>query len=428
MKLEKFTRGLALLAFGLVATSVNVPSANASLSIPKGAFQACSVAPGDYCIESVSLTPVGAKAIALSWVATGGAGATAGNTNNVAPGSELPGRWSAADAFAAENYDGLYLEAKNANEFVPWIIIDAKPTYSPGNKVSLAALTTSPTTPVNLNSEVAIGIKIRISDFQVGVTFGVVTDATVNITTTSGKNVFEFTGYPVKVPTAKSSKDCTGDKGVASTVVTQFQSVIVPSNDPMGFTIPGSAGKIYVGSNGICKLSTPVWNADKKAFSYKASAPRLAPDGTAVNTGFYYASISYADAIALWNLTRPEDAATALVVSVRTGAGGSTAALANVSAKNGKIVIQVSGFEFPDPMLDISLNPAYNDLGKPSGDSNMTVKASDKQMTTPKKSTTESSKGTVAKVKTITISCVKGKTTKKVTAVKPVCPAGFKKV
>ena len=427
MKLEKFTRGIAALAIGLVATSVNVPSAHASLSIPKGAFQACSVAPGDYCIESVSLTPVGAKAIALSWVATGGAGASAGNTSNVAAGKELPGRWSAADAFAAENYDGLYLEAQNANEFVPWIIIDAKPTYSPGNKVSLAALPTSATTPVNLNSEVAIGIKIRISDFQVGVTFGVVTDATVNITTTGGKNVFEFTGYPVKVPTAKSSKDCTGDKGVASTVVTQFQSVIVPSNDPMGFSIPGSAGKIYVGSNGICKLSTPVWNADKKAFTYKASAPRLAPDGTSVNTGFYYASISFADAIALWNLTRPEDAATALVVSVRTGAGGSTAAIANVSAKNGKIVIQVSGFEFPDPMLDISLNPTYNALGKPSTDSNMTVEASEQQMSTPKKSTTATSKGSVAKVKTTTISCVKGKTTKKVTAVKPVCPAGFKK-
>jgi len=66
MKLERFTRGLAVLAFGLVATSINAPTAHAALSIPKGAFQACSIAPVDYCIESVSLTPVGAKAIALS--------------------------------------------------------------------------------------------------------------------------------------------------------------------------------------------------------------------------------------------------------------------------------------------------------------------------------------------------------------------------
>jgi hypothetical protein len=30
-------------------------------------------------------------------------------------------------------------------------------------------------------------------------------------------------------------------------------------------------------------------------------------------------------------------------------------------------------------------------------------------------------------VKKMTITCIKGKTTKKVTAVKPICPAGYKK-
>jgi len=33
----------------------------------------------------------------------------------------------------------------------------------------------------------------------------------------------------------------------------------------------------------------------------------------------------------------------------------------------------------------------------------------------------------VSAAKTTTITCVKGKLTKKVTAVKPVCPAGYKK-
>ena len=69
--------------------------------------------------------------------------------------------------------------------------------------------------------------------------------------------------------------------------------------------------EIYVGSNGLCKLSTPVWNAEKKSLSYKASAPRLAPDGKTVNTGFYYATISSADALALWGLKKPEEAASA---------------------------------------------------------------------------------------------------------------------
>ena len=84
MKIERFARTITALAIGLVATSISAPSANASLSIPKGPLAACSAASSDYCIESVSLTPVGGKAIALTWVATGGAGATA-NSSKLGP-------------------------------------------------------------------------------------------------------------------------------------------------------------------------------------------------------------------------------------------------------------------------------------------------------------------------------------------------------
>jgi hypothetical protein len=427
MKMVRFSQGISALALLLVSTVLVAPTAQASVTLPKGSLQPCSVAAADYCIESVSVTPVGAKAIDLTWVPTGSAGASAGNTTNVAAGKAYSGRWTASDAFANENYDGLYVDAAAANEFVPWIYLDARPTYSPGNNVTLAALPTSATTPVNLDSEAPISVKIRISDFQVGVTFGVVTDATVDLKTSGSANTITLTGYPVKVPLAKNSKDCSGDKGVAGSVVTQFQSVIIPSNDSMGFTIPGGTGKIYVGSNGICKLSTPVWNPDKKAFSYKASAPRLAPDGTTVNTGFYYAAISFADAMALWQLDRPQDAASALVVAVRTGAGGSTAAIANVSAKNGNIVIQVSGFEYPDPTLEISLNPDYKNPGAPTKESNSGLKAPEKTKSVGKAITTTTLKGGGAKVATTTILCAKGKDIKKVTGAKPVCPVGYKK-
>jgi hypothetical protein len=158
MKRSSFIASLATAALSLSAILVGVTSANASITLPKGAFLPCSAGGGAYCIESVSVTPSGAKAISLSWVATGGAGAAAGNANGVAAGKELPGRWSADGAFANENYDGLYIEAQAANEFVPWIILDAKPTYSPGNKVSLAATTTSATTPVNLNADALISV------------------------------------------------------------------------------------------------------------------------------------------------------------------------------------------------------------------------------------------------------------------------------
>ena len=415
MKRTSILASLSSAIFAIAAVTVGVTSASASITLPKGALLPCSAGGGAYCIESVSVTPSGAKAIALSWVPTGSAGAAAGNANNVAAGKELPGRWTADSAFANENYDGLYVEAQAANEFVPWIILDAKPTYSPGNKVSLAALTTSATTPVNLNSDSLISVKVRISDFKVGVTYGIATEATVDIQA----GVFELAGYPVKVAQAKSTKDCTGTAGISSALVTQFQSILVPSNDPLGFSFEGGSGKIYVGSNGLCKLSTPVWNSATKSLSYKASAPRLAPDGKTVNTGFYYATISAADALALWGLAKIEDAASALIVSVRTTEAGSTAATKAVAVKNGRIIIQVFGFEFPDPMLDISLNPSFDVMASSkSAESNMSAAGTVKTTASPKPK---------ASPKTTTISCLKGNQLKKVTAVKPTCPTGYKK-
>jgi hypothetical protein len=256
---------------------------------------------------------------------------------------------------------------------------------------------------------------MRISDFKLGVTYGIATEATVDVQS----GIFEIAGYPVKVPQAKNTKDCSGDAGVSSALVTQFQSILVPSNDPLGFSFEGGSGKIYVGSNGLCKLSTPVWNSEKKSLSYKASAPRLSPDGKTVNTGFYYATISSADALALWGLKKPEDAAAALIISVRTNEGGSTAATKTVAVKNGRIIIQVFGFEFPDPMLDISLNPSYDVLASSAQNaSNMSAAGTVRTTASPKPSPTP---------KVTSISCIKGNQLRKVTGVKPKCPTGFKK-
>lgn len=419
MKRTPMTAGVSAIFFFIAAVVIGQPSASASVTLPKGVFQPCVIAPAPYCVESVSITPSGGKAIALSWVVTGSSGASAGNTTGVTAGKELVGRWTADKAFASENYDGLYIEAKAANEYVPWIYVDAIPTFSPANKVSLAASPTSVTTPVSLSADSAISVKLRVSDFKVGVTYGIATDAILDVKSAAGGNTFELTGNPVRVPQAKNTKDCKGDTGVASAVVTQFQTILVPSNDPMGFSFEGSSGKIYVGSNGACNLSTPVWNSEKKSLSYKASAPRLAPDGTTVNTGFYYATVSAADALALWGIKKAEDAVSALVISVRTSASGSVAATKTVAVKNGQIIIQVFGFEFPDPMLDISLNPSYDALSSSAASAtNMSAQGTVRKTASPKPTPA---------AKAITISCVKGNLVKKVTGIKPTCPTGYKK-
>jgi hypothetical protein len=143
-----------------------------------------------------------------------------------------------------------------------------------------------------------------------------------------------------------------------------------------------------------------------------------------VNNGFYRAIIPISDAKLFWGLSNPNDAAKALVVSIITAEAGSKVALSSISVNKSNIVIDVSNFDFPDPALDIALNPSYN-LNSAAASANQN--SSGPAATGSSKTAVNNQKITAPKPKMSTITCVKGKSTKKVTAVKPVCPKGFTK-
>ena len=331
---------------------------------------------------------------------------TAADPIAVAGSRNFGGRWTSPNWNAlglnALGYDGLYVDAKTANEFVNHVFVDVLPALvDSNNKSTLAAQAASKIYAVNLDPDVTISVKVRTGDIKTGVTVAVGVDSEV----TTGRDQYganlTITGNPVSVPVAKSVKDCSGEDGVAVANVRQFQTLIVVQNDTSGFGVDGTTGNMLVASNGVCNLSTPIWNDDEKSFSWTTAAPHFAADGTTQNKGFYKAVIPFKDAAVLWGLTNPADAATALTVSVSTEAGGSQAALNMVSAKNGNIVIDVSGFGYSKPKLSIRIKSGY----KPS-------KKSISSLPVAKK----------------TVTCVLGKTTKKVTAVSPACPAGYKKI
>ncbi|MEY2797967.1 MAG: hypothetical protein RIS22_233, partial [Actinomycetota bacterium] len=123
-------------------------------------------------------------------------------------------------------------------------------------------------------------------------------------------------------------------------------------------------------------------------------------DGKTVNRGFYRAYIPFQDAKTLWGLENPNDAAKALELSVTTeeATGEQVVSSANIAAKNNVISIEYEGFQYSQPKLSVKMKKGY-------------------------KPTTSAAVKTPAKKKTIT--CVKGKITKKVTTA--ACPAGFKK-
>jgi len=427
MKKSTLTLRSVFVAITLIAQLiVGVQAAHAEVVLPKGSWLNCASASDTYCIDSVSVIPTTGKMLALSWTTSGSNDAAANPA--ITSGKALPGRWTNASwatlGLGSAGYDGIYIDAKAANEFVPWVYVDAQPTLSSSGAVKLAAQAGNVNYAANLDQAITISIKLRLGDFQSGVTFGVGSDVSVETTVSGGVTSMVIEGNPVMVPLAKSSKDCTGNTGVAATLIRQFQTVIVPQNDPLGFNVAGASGALYIGSNGLCKLSTPVWNAETKRFKYTASAPRLAPDGTTVNKGFYRAIIPIADAKLFWGLTNPNDAAKALIVSIITSEAGSKVALSSISVNKTNIVIEVSNFDFPDPALDIALNPNYTGS---SAATEANQNSSGPAATGTSKTAANNQVVTAAKAKTTTITCVKGKTTRKVTAVKPVCPKGFTK-
>ena len=317
-------------------------------------------------------------------------------------GRALPGRWTHPNwqglNLGSLGYDGLYVDAKAANEFVSSILMtDVVPVLTGADKkTNLAGQVGNKNYAASLDPDITISVKVRVGDMKSGVTVAVATSVTVDQQNNGEYNSLTITGSPVTVPLAASVKDCSGEAGIAKANVRQFQMIALAQNDDQtGFGVEGTSGDMYVGSNGVCGLSTPVWNNDTKEFSWQAAAPHFAPDGTTQNKGFYKAVIPVNDAKLLWGLENPNDAATALEVSVTTEAGGSTAALKSVSVKNGKIIIDVSNFGYSRPKLKIGIKAGY----KPSK--------------------------TMANKSTIT--CVMGKTVKKITAVAPSCPAGYKK-
>ncbi len=317
-------------------------------------------------------------------------------------GRALVGRWTHPDwqglNLGALGYDGLYVEARTPNEFVSsMLFVDVLPTLTGSDKkTSLAGQVGNKAYAVSLDSDIVITVKVRVGEMQTGVTVAVGTDIVVKQEPGGEYNAISITGTPVTVPLAKNAKDCEGEEGVSKANVRQFQMIAMASNDDnSGFGVEGTSGGMYVGSNGVCGLSTPVWSEEDKAFTWRAAAPHFAPDGVTVNKGFYKAVIPTADAALLWGMTNPNDAASALEITLTTEEGGTAAFLKNISVKNGRIIIDVSGFEYSRPKLKIGIKKGYKPAAKI--------------------------------LNKTTITCLKGKAVKKITAVKPACPKGYKK-
>jgi hypothetical protein len=87
--------------------------------------------------------------------------------------------------------------------------------------------------------------------------------------------------------------------------------------------------------------------------------------------------------------------------------GQSNVATTIINEKNGWLFMSANGFTYSSPTVKIKLSQ-------------------EAEVVAPTPTPTPSASAKPA-AKTVTITCIKGKTSKKVTAVKPKCPTGYKK-
>ena len=193
------------------------------------------------------------------------------------------------------------------------------------------------------------------------------------------------------------------DKASANPKMWMFGSL---SPDSLATAVQGlaSAKECVTKASGLAGLVTtnatiydgsiPAFDSSEGALNYKVAAPHFAADGSEFS-GTYDLIMSSSVARCIYNFTSAPISAS---VSITTSDGGvQKVATTVLNERNGWLHLGAYGFGFSEPTLKVKLTQAApTPTAKPVA-------------------------------KKITISCVKGKSVKKVTAVKPKCPAGYKK-
>jgi hypothetical protein len=163
-----------------------------------------------------------------------------------------------------------------------------------------------------------------------------------------------------------------------------------------------------VQSHNTNETGDPMWDAANESLIFSIRAPHFKKSGD-LNVGFfkYWASHAFMDCKYPGNtLTK----AAKLTLEIINEDGTSSVATSAVMNKDGTMYFFASGFHFSTPKILIKaekVTPAATPAPSPSASASVAP--------------------VVAKPKSVTISCIKGKLLKKISGVNPKCPTGYKK-
>jgi len=151
----------------------------------------------------------------------------------------------------------------------------------------------------------------------------------------------------------------------------------------------------------VYSAGPPTYSRENGSLDYKVMAPHFTAKGE-VFKGTYDLRIRSDVARCIYGFSSAPIKAS---ISIISADGTAQTATEVINERNGWLSLSANAFEYSSPTIKVKVTQ-------------------EAPAPTPTPTVTETSKPVVAKT---TITCVKGKTTKKVTAVKPTCPSGFKK-
>jgi hypothetical protein len=199
--------------------------------------------------------------------------------------------------------------------------------------------------------------------------------------------------------------DALGDKAAyaqtvwsAKSMNNQYQQCLKGSETLSGIVSTNST--MYIGS-------PPSFNQANQTLDYKVISPHFLPDGTEFK-GSYDLLIRSSIARCIYGFSSAPISAT---ISVISSDGTAQIATTLVREKDGWLSLSAKNFTFSSPTINVKLTQEKAIEATP----------------TPTPTPAPSVAAKPISKKSTTITCVKGKTTKKVAGSKPVCPAGYKK-
>ncbi|CAN2220850.1 hypothetical protein MCEMRE182_01207 [Candidatus Nanopelagicaceae bacterium] len=212
----------------------------------------------------------------------------------------------------------------------------------------------------------------------------------------------DYIGYTVReFPEAIAWYNAIGDKANSTATAWSFRT-IESNNLPQKCNSKENAltGIVTTNSN-MFVAAPPDFNKEDQSLDYKVSSPHFLPDGS-VFKGTYNLVMRSDYARCLYGFTSAPVSAS---VSILSADGTSQVATTVLGERDGWLYLSANNFTFSSPTLKVKLM----------------------QEIAPKPEMTTQAVAPVAGAAKKTITCVKGKVTKKVTGSNPTCPSGYKK-